>query len=120
MDFDFSEDHEAIRRTAREFAARSVAPIAAELDKKARFPKELVAEMAELGFMGIEVDPEYGGAGLDPISYVIAMEEISAACASTGVIMSVNNSLVCDPLRKWGNEEQKRRWLEPLASGEKL
>ena len=120
MDFDLTEDHEAIRRTAREFAARSVAPIAAELDKQARFPKELVAEMGELGLMGIEVDPEWDGSGLDPIAYVIAMEEISAACASTGVIMSVNNSLVCDPLRKWANDAQKDKWLRPLASGEKL
>jgi len=120
VDFELTEEHEAIRRTAREFASRSVAPIAAEIDKQARFPKELVAEMGELGFMGIEVDPEWDGAGLDPIAYVIAMEEISAACASTGVIMSVNNSLVCDPLRKWGSDPQKHRWLRPLASGEQL
>ena len=120
MDFQLSEEHEAIQRTAREFAARSVAPIAAEIDKAHRYPKELVAEMGELGFMGIEVEPEWDGAGLDPIAYVIAMEEISAVCASTGVIMSVNNSLVCDPLRKWANDEQKDRWLRPLASGEKL
>ncbi|MFO7564400.1 MAG: acyl-CoA dehydrogenase [Enhygromyxa sp.] len=120
MDFQFTEEHEAIRRTAREFAARSVAPIAAEIDKQAKFPKELVAEMGELGLMGIEVDPEWDGSGLDPIAYVIAMEEISAACASTGVIMSVNNSLVCDPLRKWANDEQKDKWLRPLASGQKL
>lgn len=120
MDFAFTDDHEAIRRTTHEFAARKVAPIAGEIDKAARYPKELVDEMGELGLMGIEVDPDYGGSGLDPISYVIAMEEISAACASTGVIMSVNNSLVCDPLRKWANEDQKREWLEPLASGEKL
>ncbi|PRP93803.1 Acyl-CoA dehydrogenase [Enhygromyxa salina] len=120
MDFEFSEEQEAIRRMAREFAARSVAPIAAEIDKQARFPKEVVAEMGELGLLGIEVEPEWDGAGLDPIAYVIAMEEISAACASTGVIMSVNNSLVCDPLRKWANDAQKDRWLRPLATGEKL
>jgi len=118
--FQFTEEHEAIRRTAREFAARSVAPIAAEIDKHAKFPKQLVAEMGELGLMGIEVEPEWDGSGLDPIAYVIAMEEISAACASTGVIMSVNNSLVCDPLRKWANDAQKDRWLRPLASGQKL
>jgi butyryl-CoA dehydrogenase len=120
VDFDFTEEHEAIRRTAREFATRSVAPIAAEIDKQARYPAELVAEMGELGLMGIEVDPEWDGSGLDPIAYVIAMEEISAACASTGVIMSVNNSLVCDPLRKWANDAQKEKWLRPLASGQKL
>ena len=120
MDFELSDEHEAIRRTAREFAARSVAPIAAEIDKQARYPKELVAEMGELGFMGIEVDPDWDGSGLDPIAYVIVMEEISAVCASTGVILSVNNSLVCDPLRKWANDAQKETWLRPLASGEKL
>jgi butyryl-CoA dehydrogenase len=74
--------------------------------------------MAELGLMGIEVPDEYDGAGLDPISYVLAMEEVSAACASTGVIMSVNNSLVCDPLVKFGTEAQKQRWLRPLARGD--
>ncbi len=120
MDFDFSDEHEAIRKTAREFAARSVAPKAAEIDKEHRFPSELVAEMGELSLMGIEVEPEWDGAGLDAIAYVIAMEEISAACASTGVIMSVNNSLVCDPLRKWANDAQKERWLRPLARGDKL
>jgi butyryl-CoA dehydrogenase len=120
MDFELSEEHEAIRKTAHEFAARSVAPIAAEIDKQARYPKELVDEMGELGLLGIEVEPEWDGAGLDPIAYVIAMEEISAVCASTGVIMSVNNSLVCDPLRKWANDEQKDKWLRPLATGEKL
>jgi butyryl-CoA dehydrogenase len=120
LDFELTEDHQAIRRTAREFAARSVAPIAAEIDKHARFPKALVDEMGELGLLGIEVEPEWDGAGLDPISYVIAMEEVSAACASTGVIMSVNNSLVCDPLRKWASDAQKQQWLRPLATGEKL
>jgi butyryl-CoA dehydrogenase len=120
MDFDFSEDHEAIRKTAREFASRSVAPIAAEIDKQARFPSELVDEMGRLGLLGIEVEHEWDGAGLDPIAYVLAMEEVSAACASTGVIMSVNNSLVCDPLRKWANDAQKDQWLRPLATGARL
>jgi butyryl-CoA dehydrogenase len=120
VDFDFSQEHEAIRKTAREFATRSVAPIAAEIDKQARFPSELVAEMGTLSLMGIEVEPEWDGAGLDTIAYVLAMEEVSAACASTGVIMSVNNSLVCDPLRKWANDEQKDKWLRPLAAGTKL
>lgn len=104
----------------REFADREIRPIAAQLDREARFPVELVQRMAELGLMGIEVPIDYGGSGLDTIAYVLAMEEISAACASTGVIMSVNNSLVCDPLSKWGTEEQKQRFLAPLAAGEKL
>jgi butyryl-CoA dehydrogenase len=120
MDFDFSDEHEAIRKTARDFAVRSVAPIAAEIDKQARFPSELVEEMGRLSLLGIEVEPEWDGAGLDPIAYVLAMEEVSTACASTGVIMSVNNSLVCDPLRKFASDAQKDRWLRPLATGAKL
>ncbi len=120
MDLSLTDEQEALLRMVKEFAEREVKPLAAELDKQARFPKELVARMAELGLMGIEVDVDYGGSGLDTLAYVLAMEEISAACASTGVIMSVNNSLVCDPLVKWATEEQKQEWLVPLASGEKL
>jgi butyryl-CoA dehydrogenase len=120
MDFSFTEEHETLRAMVHEFAERHVKPIAAEIDQKHRYPSEVVEQMAEMGLLGIEVDEKWDGAGLDPISYVIAMEEISAACASTGVIMSVNNSLVCDPLRKWANDEQKEKWLKPLARGEKL
>lgn len=120
MDFRLTEEQDALVRMVREFADREVRPVAAENDRKARFPADLVRRMGELGLMGIEVDVEYGGSGLDPVSYVLAMEEISAACASTGVIMSVNNSLVCDPLVKFASEEQKKRFLVPLASGEKL
>ena len=120
MDLTLTDEQSAILDMVKEFAAREVAPVAAQLDRDARFPKDLVARMAELGLMGIEVPEQYGGSGLDPMSYVLAMEEVSAACASTGVIMSVNNSLVCDPLVKFGTEAQKERWLSPLASGEKL
>lgn len=120
MDLTLSEEHEALVRMVREFAVREVKPAAAEIDRHSRFPSELVARMGELGLMGIEVPVEYGGSGLDSIAYVLAMEEVSAACASTGVIMSVNNSLVCDPLAKFATEAQKQRWLEPLASGRKL
>ena len=120
MEFQLTDEHEAVRTTAREFAARRVKPIAAQIDKEARYPKELVDEMAELGLLGMEVEEAWDGSEFDTISYVIAMEEISAACASTGVIMSVNNSLVCEPLRKWGNDEQKERWLKDLARGDKL
>ncbi len=120
MDFQLTEEQEALVRMVREFAEREVRPVAAENDRKARFPADLVRRMGELGLMGIEVDVEYGGSGLDPVSYVLAMEEVSAACASTGVIMSVNNSLVCDPLVKFATPEQKARFLAPLASGEKL
>jgi butyryl-CoA dehydrogenase len=120
MDFSLTEEHETLRAMVREFAQRHVAPVAAEIDREHRFPAELVRQMAEMGLMGIEVEEQWDGAGLDPVAYVIAMEEISSACASTGVIMSVNNSLVCDPLRKWGTDAQKEQWLRPLARGERL
>jgi butyryl-CoA dehydrogenase len=120
MNFELSEAQELIQRTARQFARDKILPIAAELDANHRFPKELVAEMATLGFMGMAVPEEWGGAGLDAVSYVLAMEEISRACASTGVIMSVNNSLVCDPILKFGNAQQKERFLKPLAQGAQL
>lgn len=120
MDLSLTEEQEALVSMCRDFAEREIKPIAGEIDKAARYPKELVARMGELGLMGIEVPFDYGGSGLDTVAYVLAMEEISAACASTGVIMSVNNSLVCDPIRKWGTDEQKQTWLTPLASGEKL
>jgi len=120
MDLSLSEEQLALQSMVREFAAREVKPLAAAIDRDHRYPAELVKRMAELGLMGIEVPEEHDGSGLDPISYVIAMEEVSAACASTGVIMSVNNSLVCDPLMKFASAEQKERWLRPLARGDKL
>ncbi len=120
MDFDRTEEQRLLQQTARDFASREVAPVAAALDKEGRWPTELVARMGELGFMGIAVPDTYGGAGLDAVSYVLAMEEISAACASTGVIMSVNNSLFCDPLLKFGTEAQRRDILTPAASGKAL
>jgi butyryl-CoA dehydrogenase len=120
MDLSLTDEQEQLLRMVKEFAQREVKPLAAALDREARFPAELVARMAELGLMGIEVPVDYGGSGLDTLAYVLAMEEISAACASTGVIMSVNNSLVCDPLMKFANEDQKQQWLVPLASGQKL
>ena len=120
MDLSLTDDQQALLETVRQFATREVKPLAAALDREHRYPAELVARMAELGLLGIEVPDEHDGAGLDPISYVLAMEEVSAACASTGVIMSVNNSLVCDPLVKFASEAQKQRWLRPLARGERL
>jgi butyryl-CoA dehydrogenase len=120
MDLTLSEEQTMIQQAARDFAQREVAPRAAELDKTSRWPTELVARMGELGFMGVAIPAEHGGAGLDAISYALAMEEISAGCASTGVIMSVNNSLFCDPLLKFGTDEQKRDVLAPAASGAKL
>ena len=120
MDLELTAEQSLIRDTARDFASKEVAPIASRIDKEHRFPHELIAKMGELGFMGIAVPEAWGGAGMDAVSYVLALEEICKACASTGVIMSVNNSLVCDPLVKYGSDEQKQEWLVPLASGKKL
>ncbi len=120
MNFTLSEDQLAVQATAREFATNEVLPKAAEIDREHRHPVELVQRMAALGFLGIAVPENYGGAGLDHVSYAIAMEEISRACATTGVIMSVNNSLVCDPIHRFGTEAQKQQWLAPLASGKLL
>jgi butyryl-CoA dehydrogenase len=120
MVFDLTEEQRMIQEMARNFAQKEVLPKAAELDETGRYPAEIVKQMAELGLMGVAVPEEYGGAGMDNICYAIAMEEIARACASSAVIMSVNNSLVCDPLLKFGTEEQKKQYLVPLASGKKL
>jgi len=120
MELKLSEEHRMIQDMARDFAQKEIAPIAAELDVEARFPTETVKKMGELGFMGIEIPEEYGGTGLDTLSYVLAIIEISKACASHGVIMSVNNSLVCHGIYHFGTEQQKQEFLVPLASGEKL
>src|SRR6185369_6777584 len=120
MNFDLTEDQRLVRDTARDFAIREIAPKAAEIDKSGRWPAEIVSRMAELGFLGMAIPTEYGGGGLDALSYAIAMEEMSAACASCGVIMSVNNSLFCDPVYKFGSEKQKKEILAPCASGSKL
>lgn len=120
MDLELTEEQKMIQKMARDFAEEKVKPLAAELDETARFPRELVEEMARLGLMGVAIPEEYGGAGMDNVCYAIALEEISRGCASTGVIMSVNNSLVCDPLYKSGSENQKKRFLVPLAAGAKL
>jgi len=120
MVFDLTEEQRMIQDMARNFAQKEVLPKAADLDETGRYPEDLVRQMAELGLMGVSVPEEYGGAGMDAVCYVIAMEEIARACASTAVIMSVNNSLVCDPILKFGTEEQKKKYLVPLASGRKL
>lgn len=120
MNFEYTETHQLIRETARSFANERVGKDSIERDEKEEFPCQLVKEMGELGFMGMMVPEEWGGAGLDTISYVIAMEEISRADASCGVIMSVNNSLVCYGINKYGTEDQKQRYLRDLASGKKL
>jgi len=120
MDLALTEEQQLLQKTARDFAQREVAPIAAEIDDQHRFPTELVRRMAELGLMGVAVPEQWGGSGMDNVSYVLAAEEIAVACASTAVIMSVNNSLVCDPILRFGTDAQKRDVLTPLARGEKL
>jgi alkylation response protein AidB-like acyl-CoA dehydrogenase len=120
MDFQLNEVHQMIRDTARKFADDRVAPGTIERDEEERFPSEIVKELGELGFMGMMVPEDFNGAGLDTMSYVIAMEEISRVDASVGVIMSVNNSLVCYGINKDGSADQKERFLRDLASGRKL
>jgi len=120
MNFNLTEEHIAIRDAARDFAQNEIAPTAVERDLNAEFPADIVKKLGELGFMGMMVSPEWGGAGMDTVSYVIAMEEISKVDASVGVIMSVNNSLVCFGIEKWGTPEQKEKFLKPLALGQKL
>ena len=120
MTFDFTEEQLMIQESARDFAQNEIAPTAVERDIKAEFPGEIVKKMGELGFMGMMVSPDYGGAGMDTISYVLAMIEISKVDASVGVIMSVNNSLVCWGLEEYGSDHIKQKYLVPLAKGEKL
>ncbi len=120
MNFELNETNKMIQETARQFAQDELASSADERDEKEIFPYEQIKKLGELGFMGMMVPEQYGGAGLDTLSYVIAMEEISKVDASAGVIMSVNNSLVCFGLYKHGSEEQKQKYLVPLASGKKL
>ncbi|NVJ86565.1 MAG: acyl-CoA dehydrogenase [Algoriphagus sp.] len=120
MNFQLTEEHLAVRDAAREFTQSELLPGVIERDAEARFPKEQIQKMGELGFMGMMVDPKYNGGGMDTISYVLAMEEISKIDASASVSMSVNNSLVCWGLEKYGTEEQKEKYLKPLATGEIL
>tara|TARA_B100001093_G_C26860613_1_gene1030035 strand:+ start:8063 stop:9205 length:1143 start_codon:yes stop_codon:yes gene_type:complete len=118
MNLDFTEEHLMIRNAARDFAQNTLLSGVIERDETQCFPKEQIKELSKLGFMGMMVDPKYGGSGMDTISYVLAMEEISKIDASTSVVMSVNNSLVCWGLEAFGTEEQKKKYLVPLAKGE--
>lgn len=120
MDFYLSEEQKLVRDTARDFAENQVKPLAAELDATSRFPAELIPQLAEMGFMGVAYPEKYGGAGMDYVSYAIVIEEISRACASTGVIISAHSSLACDPIYNYGTEEQKMKFLKPMASGKKI
>ena len=117
MKFELTEEQRLFREMVREFAAREVAPLAKQVDEEGIFPQETVKKMGELGLMGVAIPTEYGGAGSDNVCYAIGMEEIARACASTSVVMSVNNSLVADALYKFGSEVQKQRYLIPLAGG---
>ncbi|CAN5563385.1 acyl-CoA dehydrogenase family protein [soil metagenome] len=120
MNFDLTEDQQAIKDAAKDFAENEIAPSQIQRDIKAEFPHDIVKKMGELGFMGMMVPIEWGGSGMDTVSYVCALEEVSKVDASVGVIMSVNNSLVCFGINKWGSDAQKDQYLKPLASGQKL
>ncbi len=120
MDFNLTEEQLMVQQAARDFAQTDLFPGVIERDEKQMFPTEQIKKMGELGFMGMMVDPKYGGSGLDTISYVLAMEEISKVDASASVVMSVNNSLVCWGLQTYGSEEQKEKYLPKLASGEQI
>jgi alkylation response protein AidB-like acyl-CoA dehydrogenase len=120
MNFELTEEQKAVRDAARDFAQNVLKPGVIERDRDQKFPVEEIKQLGELGFLGMMVDPKYGGGGMDTMSYVLAMEEISKVDASTSVCMSVNNSLVCWGLEKFGNEEQKQKFLVPLATGEKI
>lgn len=120
MHFELTEEQKSVQQAAREFAQNVLKPGVIERDEHQKFPAEEIKQLGELGFMGMMVDPKYGGSGMDTISYVLAMEEISKVDASASVCMSVNNSLVCWGLETFGNEEQKQKYLVPLAKGEKI
>lgn len=120
MNFQLSEEQLAVQKAARDFAQTELLPGVIERDEHQKFPAEQIKMLGELGFLGMMVDPQYGGSGMDAVSYVLAMEEISKVDASASVVMSVNNSLVCWGLETYGNEEQKQKYLVPLASGQKI
>jgi alkylation response protein AidB-like acyl-CoA dehydrogenase len=120
MNFDLTEEQLAVKEAARDFAQNVLKPGVIERDNAQRFPEEEMKQLAQLGFLGMMVDPTYGGSGMDTLSYVLAMEEISKVDASASVCMSVNNSLVCWGLEKYGTEDQKQKYLVPLAKGEKI
>ncbi len=120
MQIELSDEQKMIQALARDFAEKEVRPIAEEIDREARFPRETVRRMGELGLMGIAVPEAWGGGGGDTVAYAVALEEVSRACASHGVVMTVNNSLYCEPVARYGTDEQKARFLTPFASGQKI
>ena len=120
MDFTLSKEHEMARTLFRDFAEKEVKPLAQEVDETETFPRGTVEKMAKLGFLGIPIPKEYGGHGCDPLTYAMCVEELSKVCGTTGVIVSAHTSLCCDPILTYGTEEQKQKYLVPLAKGEKL
>lgn len=120
MDFNLSKEHEMVRTLYRDFANKEVKPLAQEVDETEEFPRGTLEKMNKLGFMGIPVEKEYGGQGCDTLAYAICVEELSKVCGTTGVIVSAHTSLCAEPIRKFGTEEQKQKYLVPLAKGEKL
>ena len=120
MDFTLSKEHEMARTLFRDFAEKEVKPLAQEVDETETFPRGTVEKMAKLGFLGIPIPKEYGGQGCDPLTYAMCVEELSKVCGTTGVIVSAHTSLCCDPILTYGTEEQKQKYLVPLAKGEKL
>ena len=120
MDFTLSKEHEMARTLFHDFAEKEVKPLAQEVDETEHFPRETVEKMAKNGFLGIPVPKEYGGQGCDPLCYAMCVEELSKVCGTTGVIVSAHTSLCCDPIQTYGTEEQKQKYLVPLAKGEKL
>src|ERR1700687_2002395 len=120
MNLELTEEQKLLQKTVREFAESEVKPLAKEIDETGRFPRDTFKKAAELGLTGVALPENYGGAGMDHISYTIVVEEISRVCASTGVILSVQNSLYCDPIYRFGTEEQKQQFLAPFARGEKI
>ena len=120
MDIQLTEEQRQVRELCRELAEKELRPNARRWDAEHQFPSEAVRKLGELGLMGVAIPPEWGGAGMDAVSYAIAMEEVSRGCAGTGVIMSVNNSLYCDPVLRYGTDEQRREFLIPFAKGERL
>jgi butyryl-CoA dehydrogenase len=120
VDLELSEEQKLLQKSVREFAESEVRPLAKELDETGHFPRELFKKAAELGLTGVAFPEQEGGAGFDHIAYAIVIEEISRCCASTGVILSVQNSLFCDPIHRYGSDEQKKRFLQPFTRGEKI
>jgi butyryl-CoA dehydrogenase len=120
MDFELSQDHKVLRDSVRDFVEKEVKPIAIQIDENHKIPDELVQKMSAMGFLGCYLPEAYGGAGLDILSYAIVVEEVSKACASSGILISAHTSLACDPILQFGTEEQKKKFLPPLAAGEKI